>query len=138
MPRAQLEQRDARGPFLPDRRSASDNQARRSDAVILLNEEGAIQQASDGAQRLLDTKAPSLNGQNFFGRVHPQTRTQVVHDLTQMIVGNKQQATWLLQLKTGLGPWQWFKVKASNRLDDESKAYIVLQIFQRGCGYRNG
>ncbi len=116
------------------RRTAPDEVAASPKAILFLDDEGGIEHVSDRARHILDLRNRSLTGQSFFGSVHPQDLKRVVHDLTEMVLHDKKHATWLLQLKTGLGPWQWFKIEATNQLDHEHRAGIVLQLFERGWG----
>lgn len=128
----QPQQDRAQEMTLRARRAVPDETAASPKAIVLLDDEGSIEHVSDRAQHLLDLRSRSLTGQSFFGSVHPQDLKRVVHDLTEMVVRDKKHATWLLQLKTGLGPWQWFKIEATNRLGHKRRAGIVLQLFERG------
>lgn len=102
---------------------------------MLVNENGTIERVSQRACRLLDSDIRSLTGQTFLRRVHPRAARRVRHDLAQMVGREKQRASWLLRLKTGLGPWQWFKVEAEDRLNPGETGGIVLKLFERGCGH---
>lgn len=111
------------------------SRVRRNDAVMLVNEDGMIERVSEGTCRLLESDARSLTGQTLLRRVHPRAVHRVRHDLAQMVGREKQHADWLLRLKTGLGPWQWFKVEAKNRLNRTETGGIVLKLYERGCGH---
>lgn len=107
---------------------------RRNGAKMLLNEDGRIERVSEKACHLLESDVRSLTGQAILRRVHPEAVHRVGHDLAQMMGRQKQRADWLLRLKTGLGPWQWFKVEAKNRLSQSDPGAIVLHLSERGYG----
>ncbi|MEF8796410.1 MAG: PAS domain-containing protein [Salinivenus sp.] len=117
----------ARRPSL--RETAGEEQS-----LIVLDGEGTIRHVSDEARELLDLRPHALNGEPFSECVHPNRRSRVRRDLTGMTAREKQRATWLLRLKTGLGPWQWFKVEAENRLGGDDPSGIVLRLLERGGG----
>lgn len=109
--------------------------ARRNDAVILLNGDGVIERVSDRTCRMLESDDRSLTGQAFLRRVHPRAVHRVRHELDQMMAREKERAGWLLRLKTGLGPWQWFKVEATNRLSSNGPGDVALHLYERGGGH---
>lgn len=117
----------ARRPSL--RETAGEEQS-----LIVLDGEGTIRHVSDEARELLDLRPHALNGEPFSECVHPNRRSRVRRDLTGMTAREKQRATWLLRLKTGLGPWQWFKAEAENRLGGDDPSGIVLRLLERGGG----
>lgn len=101
-------------------------------AILVLDEDGDIQHISRTARRLLDLGSTTLAGRSFFDRVHPNNLNRVKWDLVQMTIRGKQRVSWLLRLKTGLGPWQWFKLNAVNCLGTNEQNGIVLWIHERG------
>jgi PAS domain-containing protein len=116
------------------RRPSSVDSVEKPPPLLLLDDEGTIRYASNRARDLLDAQSSTLTGQSFLDRVHPRTTKRVLHDLAEMAVQNKQRATWLLRLQTELGPWQWFKVSATNQLDHTNQQGIVLRLSERGGG----
>lgn len=115
-------------------RQTSDDRPERDPPRILLDDEGTIRHVSDGARALLDLGSRSLTGEPFFDHVHPRRLKPILHDLTEMTARDKQRATWLLRLKTGLGPWRWFRVEVENRLGRSDRAGFVLRLHERGGG----
>lgn len=101
-------------------------------AVVVLDVKGTIQHITGPARRMLDLGSRTVTGQRFFPRVHPDHLNRVMWDLAEMAVRGRQHATWLLRLKTGLGPWQWFKLEATHRLTRNEGARIILRLFERG------
>lgn len=101
-------------------------------AILVLDEAGDIQHISRTARRLLDLGSSTITGGSFFDRVHPDHLNRVKWDLVQMTIRGKQRVTWLLRLKTGLGPWQWFKLDAVNGLGANEQHGIVLWMHERG------
>jgi hypothetical protein len=126
-PKRTPEEENERGPRSPSSRGTDEGQSR-----IVLDEEGMIQKVSDEASALLDVDPQSLIGERFFNHVHSQERAEVLRDLAEIVVLDKQRATWLLRLKTSPGPWQWFKVEAENQLGGDDPSGIVLRLFERG------
>ncbi len=116
------------------RRPSSVNSTEKTQPLVLLDDEGTIQYVSDRARALLDAQSSTLAGESFFSRVHPRAVKRVLLDLNEMAIQDKQHATWLLRLQTELGPWQWFKVTAENRLDLDDRPGIALRLFERGGG----
>ena len=117
------------------RRPSLRDTAGEEQSLIVLDGEGTIRHVSDEARELLDLRPHALDGEPFSERVYPNQRSRVRRDLTGMTAHEKQRATWLLRLKTGLGPWQWFKVEAENRPGgDDNPPGIVLRLFERGGG----
>lgn len=115
-------------------RQTSDDVPEGDPPHILVDDKGTIQHVSDGARELLDLGSRSLTGEPFFGRVHPRQLKPVLHDLTEMTARDKQWATRLVRLKTGLGPWRWFRVEVENRLGRSDRAGFVLHLHERGGG----
>lgn len=97
-------------------------------AIVVLDEEGQIQHVSRNARQLLGLGKETIAGLSFFEHVHPDHLNRVKWDLVQMIGRGIQRVTWLLRLKTGLGPWAWFKLQAANRLQEKATSGIVLWL----------
>ena len=120
----------------PPRPPSFDENFHEDQAILVLDEDGDIQHISRTARRLLDLGSSTITGKSFFDRVHPDHLNRVKWDLVQMIIRGKQRVTWLLRLKTGLGPWQWFKLQAVNSLGEAAKEGIVLWMHERGGHHR--
>ena len=101
-------------------------------AILVLDETAQIQHISRAARRLLDLGSTPLDSDSFFDRVHPDHLNCVKWDLVQMTIRGKPRVSWLLRLKTNLGPWRWFKLKAVNCLNDHEQKGIVLSLHKRG------
>jgi len=94
--------------------------------VLLLDEEGNIQDFSDGARRLLGRSRDASIEPCFFSHVHGQNLKRVMRDLAHMVSRRKQQAQWLLRLRTGNERWRWYRATAKNYLDDSEDAVRIL------------
>lgn len=104
-------------------------------AIVVLDEDGTVQHISRQARELLSLETGTIAGRSFFGHVHPDHLNRVKWDLVQMVGRGKQTVTWLLRLRTGLGPWQWFKLQAVNYLRQKGLDGIVLWVHERGRLY---
>ena len=131
-PRLLQQPRPPRPAARPPRTRSFDENFHEDQAILVLDEDGDIQHISRTARRLLDLGSGTITGGSFFDRVHPDHLNRVKWDLVQMIIRGKQRVTWLLRLKTGLGPWQWFKLQAVNSLGETAKEGIVLWMHERG------
>jgi PAS domain-containing protein len=102
-------------------------------AAIALDEQGTIRDTSRKARELLDVDRQAPTGQDFFRLVHPEDRYRVSRKLGSLLTDdNDQRDACLVRLKTGVGPWQWFKMVATNDLDAENPGDLLLRLFQRG------
>lgn len=108
-----------------------------AEAAFVLNDEGVIDHVSMGARRLLDLGSRPLVGGTVFQWIPHDHVGRVARALLDLGPRNDGHLTDLLQLKTGLGPWQWFKVEMTPRRCHEKKAGVILRLFERG-GRRNG
>jgi len=135
MPTSQ--QKRSSRPASPRSRARSFDESFHEDqAILVLDEDGDIQHISRTARRLLDLGSGTITGGSFFDRVHPDHLNRVKWDLVQMTIRGKQRVSWLLRLKTGLGPWQWFKLQAINSLGETARKGIVLWMHERGGHHR--
>lgn len=100
-------------------------------ATVVLDDEGIVQKATDRVRHLLDLGPQSLTGQNFLPRVHPEDRPRILRTLVEIGGRGGQHDPPLLRLKTGVGPWQWFKLDVRPAQPDEGGA-IVLRLLERG------
>ena len=105
-----------------------------SDAALVLREDGVIDHVSKEARHLLELGSYPLAGVSFFQRIPSDTVARVARTLLSISAGDDGRATGLLQLKTGLGPWQWFKVEMTPRRRYEDQAGVVLRLHERGQG----
>lgn len=122
--------RSRRAPFSP---SFIDD----AEAALVLSDEGVIDHVSTGARRLLDLGSRPLVGGTVFQWIPHDHVGRVAQALLDLSLRNEGHLTDLLQLKTGLGPWQWFKVEITPRQCHEKKAGVILRLFERGRR-RNG
>jgi len=132
--RASQDARTPRPAGRAPRPRSFDHNFHEEQAILVLDEAAEIQHISRVARRLLDLGSTPLDGGSFFERVHPDHLNRVKWDLVQMTIRGKQRVSWLLRLKTGLGPWQWFKVEAENRIGGNDPSGIVLRLLERGGG----
>lgn len=81
--------------------------------VLLLNEEGTIQDLTEGARRLLGYSREASIKPCFFSHVHKKNLRRVMHDLAHMVSQRTKRARWLLRLRTGNDRWGWFRIRAT-------------------------
>lgn len=94
--------------------------------VLLLDEDGNIQDLSEGARHLLEYAPNASIEPCFFSHIHGQNLKQVMWDLAHMVSRRKQRAQWLFRLRTGNHRWRWYRATAKNHLDDAEGAMRVL------------
>jgi PAS domain-containing protein len=80
--------------------------------MLLLSEDGTIQDLTEGARRLLKYPPDASIEPLFFSHVHGQNLRRVMQDLAQMASRRKQRTRWLLRLQTGNGRWRWYRARA--------------------------
>jgi len=103
-----------------------------SEATLILTPDGIIDHVSEKACRLLDLTSRPLRGDNFFHRIPRADYVRVAHILSELSTREDGRTSRLLQLKTGLGPWQWFKVEMTPRRCHDDEAGVILRLFERG------
>jgi hypothetical protein len=103
-----------------------------ADPVLVLDDDGFIEHVSAEARRVLDLGTRPLPDRNFFARIPRADFGRVARTLHELSDRDDGQATGLLQLQTGLGPWQWFKVEVTPRRRYEEKAGVILRLHERG------
>lgn len=119
---SEIEQRRTQGPSqLPD---SSDTPPHVP--LLILDENGTIQEVTASAQRILCHSPESSLDPNFFTHVHGQNLRRVMQDLAYMVSRQKQRAHWLLRLRTGNRRWRWFRAIAEKHLDHSAGAVRVL------------
>jgi PAS domain-containing protein len=94
--------------------------------MLLLSEDGTIQDLTEGARRLLEYPPDASIEPLFFSHVHGQNLRRVMQDLAQMASGRKQRARWLLRLQTGNGRWRWSRARARRILGPSERTAHVL------------
>jgi hypothetical protein len=103
-----------------------------TDAALVLDDNGFIDYVSAEARLLLDLGTRPLSNRNFFARIPRSDFGRVARTIHELSNRNDGRAIGLLQLQTGLGPWQWFKVEVTPRRRYEEKAGVVLRLHERG------
>ncbi len=98
--------------------------------LLLINPEGDIQHMTPVARSLLEYSEQQPIDSCFFTYVHSRNLQQIWHDLAAMARARKQQASWLLRLRTGRGHWRWFQVRARNLIRDRGGILLLLQPLQ--------
>ncbi len=96
--------------------------------MLLLSEDGTIQDLTEGARRLLEHPPDASIEPLFFSHVHGQNLGRVMQDLAQVASGRKQRARWLLRLRTGNGRWRWYRARAKRILGpSDCTAHVRLR-----------
>lgn len=103
-------------------------------AQMVLDANGKIRHVSKEARRLLGYYSGQRLDTCFFQLIHRRHRTRVMWEMAEMAGRNRYQAQWLIQVKTGLGTWQWYRVQASNQLHQSASPGIVLTLMPCGAG----
>lgn len=103
-----------------------------AEAAIVLDDDGIIDYVSAEARRLLDLGTRPLPNRNFFTRIPRNDFGRVARSLHELSASEDGRTTELIQLQTGLGPWQWFKVEIIPRRRYEEKAGVILHLHERG------
>lgn len=94
--------------------------------LLVLDEEGTIEDLTEGARRILDDSSDGAFEPNFFSHVHGHNLQRVMQDLAHMVAHHKQNARWLLRLRTGAQRWRWYRAVAENHLDRPDDGIRVL------------
>ncbi len=94
--------------------------------LLVLDENGTIQDLTNGAKRLLGHSSEASFDPNFFSYVHGRNLRRVMQDLAHMVSHRKQSAHWLLRLRTGNQRWRWYRAVAENHLDHSEGSIRVL------------
>jgi hypothetical protein len=117
--------------------SPSPSRAALTDPALILSANGTVDHVSRAARRLLDLDSHPPNGTSFFDQIPSTAHRRVADALLTLSSREEGCATGLLQIKTGLGPWQWFKVEMTPRHPYDAEAGVVLRLHERGWP-RNG
>jgi hypothetical protein len=94
--------------------------------LLVLDEEGTIEALTEGARRILNDSSDGSLEPNFFTHVHGQNLQRVMQDLARMVAHRKQNARWLLRLRTGAQRWRWYRAVVENHLDRPDGGVRVL------------
>lgn len=94
--------------------------------VIIIGFDGSIIDASHTAQALMGYASELSLDTNFFTLIHKNQLYTVMRDVADIICRGKQQASWLIRLKSSGGSWKWFnaEVRKSHRCED--CIYVML------------
>ncbi|MEM1127648.1 MAG: PAS domain-containing protein [Bacteroidota bacterium] len=95
--------------------------------ALVLDAEGNVRYVTTSARILMEYGADQAMEPCFFSLIHGRNLYQVMRDVADMVSGRKRETSWLLRLRTGRGRWRWYRVTASNHLDQEP-GYITLQM----------
>ena len=93
--------------------------------VLTLDREGDIRSLTRAARATLEYTADGRVEECFFAHVHKRNMQRVMRDLADMVCRGKQQARWLLRLRTGNGRWRWYRAVVQNRLRTEEDDILV-------------
>ncbi|HEX7071861.1 MAG TPA: hypothetical protein VF190_13695 [Rhodothermales bacterium] len=93
---------------------------------VVLNPDGMIRDVTPSARKLLEYRTSQQIDPCFFAHVHGKNLYQVMRDVADMVCYGKNQASWLLRLRTGQGRWRWYKASVRNRLEEDEAIQIQL------------
>ncbi len=93
---------------------------------LALDEDGYIENLTQGARRLLEYSTDESIEPSFFSHVHGKNMRRVMRDLARMVSHRKQKARWLLRVRTGNHRWRWCRAVAKNCLDDAANSIQIL------------
>jgi len=94
--------------------------------LLALDAEATIVDLSPAARSLLGPATRDPVGTSFFAYVHGRNLPLVMRDLAHMVCHRKQQASWLLRMRTRSGRWRWFRASVRPLLDFSSPRLLVL------------
>lgn len=94
--------------------------------MLLLSEDGTIQDLTKGARRLLEHPPDASIEPLFFAHVHGRNLQRVMQDLAQMASRRRQRTRWLLRLRTGNGRWRWYRARATRVAGSSDHSVRVL------------
>jgi len=114
-----------------DETSGSGHVSAATRPLLVLDEEGAIEQLNAPALDVLDYADASAIDPNFFSHVHGQNLREVMRDLARMVRQDTQRARWLLRLQTGVGRWRWYRARVRNCLDSDGTIHVALRALER-------
>lgn len=101
---------------------------REAHPLIALDREGMICSTTRAARHLLEYSGEADLDACFFSHVHKRNMHRVMKDLADMVARGKQQAKWLLRLRTGNDRWRWYRVIVQNHLGaEDERVYARLQ-----------
>ena len=92
---------------------------------IIVDESGAICDLTLPARRLLEYRANEPLKTSFFSLVHGKNLYQVMRDVADMVCYGREEASWLLRLRTGQGRWRWYRAHVHNKLDGPEGALCI-------------
>lgn len=93
--------------------------------VLTLDRDGNIQSLTRAARSILEYSPDDRVDECFFSHVHKRNMRRVMQDLAHMVCRGKQQAQWLLRLRTGNDRWRWYRASAENQLGQPSDRILV-------------
>lgn len=96
-----------------------------SKPVICVDIEGSITRVTKPARNLLEYGPEKEIDPCFFSHIHGKNLYQVMRDVADMVCYGKRQANWLLRVRTGLGRWRWYRMRAENRLNEDRQCILV-------------
>jgi PAS domain S-box-containing protein len=96
------------------------------DKIILLDPEGEVKYANEGARRILGFDPDELVGQNAFDYLHPDDVERVRTTFERTIRNETYTETSVeYRHRTEDGPWRWLEGRMSNVTDEALDGYVV-------------
>ncbi len=99
--------------------------AEAQEAVLVLDAGGEIQALTPEARRLLDYRPEQPITPSFFAHVHAKGLYRVMRDVAEMTCHGRQEASWMVRLRTGQGGWRWVHATVSNQLDQPAGTIFI-------------
>ncbi|WP_435364187.1 PAS domain-containing sensor histidine kinase [Haloarchaeobius sp. DYHT-AS-18] len=96
------------------------------DKIVLLDADGEVTYANEGARRILGFDPETLIGQNAFEYLHPDDTARVRAAFERTIQNeNYTETTVEYRHLTKDGSWVWLEARMSNVTDDSLDGYVV-------------
>lgn len=96
-----------------------------TEAVLVLDAGGAIQDLTPDARRLLGYHPEQPYKPSFFSHVHAKDLYRVMRDVAEMAFHGRTEADWRIRLRMGTGRWHWYSVVVDNQLDHPEQAILM-------------
>jgi len=99
-----------------------------SDFVLVVDEDGTIDDVTQGIEHVLGYEPEALIGTDAFDLVHPDDRDQLARTMGQNIQNPEGTVDVEYRSRTSDGSYRWLEAKGSNHLDDPLLDGLVANV----------
>ena len=96
------------------------------EVVVLINQRGELEYASEAAVRVLGYTKEEYLGRNIFELVHFDDAARVRDTFGQLVEGTAGTANVEVRVRHKDGSWRWLEAAATNLLDDGNVGSVVV------------